>query len=111
MDELTKYGIKKNLVLWMAYLRLGQITLEQATERVEAYYLGIQETLSIDELKVILPIFFDVRAMLNQFGGINVPLELFPKTESRDDRDALNEAMEKVEVELDKFIQLQARMF
>jgi hypothetical protein len=108
MDELTKYGIKQNLALWIAYLRLGHITLEQATERTEAYYLGIQECLDKDELKEVLPIFCDTRTMLSQLGDTKNPIVLFPRTSESDEKIILQE-VSKVKEELDKFIQLQAR--
>ena len=85
MDELTQYGIKKNLILWIAYVRIGQITLEQTVERIEPFFRDIQQALDFDEIIEVLPIISDVIAMLNHFGGINAPFDLFPKAESSHD--------------------------
>mgnify|MGYP000350826483 FL=1 len=108
MDETTLYGIKRNLNLWIAHYRLGQISLEQVAERTEAYYLGVQETLTISEISKVLPVFSDVRAMLTQLEGYRKP-ELFPTTESIEIDAKLRDAVKEVEIDLDKFIQLNVR--
>ena len=109
MEESTKYAIKKNLIFWIAYVHIGEITLEQAVERIESYYLGMQEVLDFDEIKEVFPIFMDVRAMLNQLGSNQEPMDLFPNPATFEEETLLNKTLNTVEADLDKFIQLHAR--
>ncbi|MGR5178876.1 hypothetical protein [Vibrio mediterranei] len=108
-SEITE-AIQENIILWLAYAKLEKITYSEAEQRIEAYYLGLQEVLDINQLSTIIPFFSDARAYITAKTG-QAPSSLFsPMGHTREAEEMLTTKGEVIE-DLGKNLQLNARRF
>ncbi|GMQ49706.1 hypothetical protein [Vibrio sp. 10N] len=108
-SEITE-AIQENIVLWLAYAKLEKITYSEAEQRIEAYYLGLQEVLDINQLSTILPYFSDARAYITATTG-QAPSSLFFTMGHQGEAEEMLAAKGEVIEDLDKNLQLNARRF
>lgn len=104
----AKEAIQENVLLWLAYAKLGKITYSETAQRIDAYYLGLQEVLDIQQLSTILPFFSDARAYIAISAG-QEPSSLFFNMENEGDVEQLRTAKAEVTEDLDRCLQLNAR--
>ncbi|MDA0108191.1 hypothetical protein OH456_08545 [Vibrio sp. La 4.2.2] len=106
-DELIE-AVQENILLWLAYMELGKITHSDASQRIEAYYLGLAEVLEIKQLSNVLPYFTDARAYLHA-ASPTLSTSMFLSLDDFSDINELNQAKRRAEGLLDKHIQLTVR--